>query len=58
MEKMILVEIDETYNILGGTGDDEAARELARLIGKMLGKAAKALYDLLTGNKKAQPAQG
>lgn len=54
MDKMILIEKEDTYYIIGGNGDDDLGKNIAWMLGRLLGKAAKELYDLLTG-KKSQP---
>ena len=56
MEKFIAIERYQACDILGGTITPEDRG--ARLLGRLVGAALRALYDLLTGKHRDPQAAG
>ncbi len=56
MERLEVLSRHDLCNIYGGSGST-SEEALARIIGRILGAAAKAIYDMLTGkNPQPKPA--
>lgn len=54
---MIVIENGEACTIIGGSGDMTFSQELAKFLGRLIGRLARALYHMMT-SKKATSAAG
>lgn len=54
MEQFILLERNDSYSIIGGATTTEG--RVARMLGRLVGAALKALYDILRNGTKPQSA--
>ena len=54
MEQFTLLERNDSYSIIGGSTTSDG--RLARTLGRLVGAALKALYDLLRNGSKPQSA--
>ncbi len=52
MEQLIVMTRHDLCEVYGGKGE-VSEEKIARIIGRLLGAAAKAIYDMLTGNTPA-----